>query len=261
MGLTRTWPTSVAGRAAVSLVCLLAVSGCAGGYGVTHRVKPGENLYRIGQAYGYDHLELARINRIGPPYTLRVGDEIFIPGADRQLPVGLITPRAVSAAPPGADNGVVTPSRPMPAPQAHRPAPPPPVATAPEARGLAKNARFVWPVRGRLLQPFSGTSSAPHDGIDVATTPGASITAAADGKVIFSDRLSSYGNVIIVEHSGGFTTVYAHNERNLVRKGARIRRGERIATLGASGRARTPHLHFEVRKDNVARNPLYYLPR
>ena len=91
MGLTRTWPTSVAGRAAVSLVCLLAVSGCAGGYGVTHRVKPGENLYRIGQAYGYDHLELARINRIGPPYTLRVGDEIFIPGADRQLPVGLIT--------------------------------------------------------------------------------------------------------------------------------------------------------------------------
>ena len=87
------------------------------------------------------------------------------------------------------------------------------------------------------------------------------VTAAADGKVIFSDRLSSYGNVIIVEHSGGFTTVYAHNERNLVRKGARIRRGEKIATLGASGRARTPHLHFEVRKDNVARNPLYYLPR
>jgi len=252
---------SVAGRAAVALVCLFTVFGCAGGYGITHRVQPGENLYRIGQAYGYDHLELARINRIGPPYKLRPGDKIFIPGADRQLPVGLITPRAVSAAPPSSENGAVAPSRVAPGPGARRPASAPQVAHAPEARGLAKNARFAWPVRGRLLQPFSGTSSAPHDGIDILATPGASITAAADGKVIFSDRLSSYGNVIIVEHSGGFTTVYAHNERNFVRKGARIRRGERIATLGASGRARTPHLHFEVRKDNVARNPLYYLPR
>jgi lipoprotein NlpD len=126
---------------------------------------------------------------------------------------------------------------------------------------LATNARFSWPVRGKLIQPFSGTSSAPHDGIDIGNTPGSPILAAADGKVIFSDRLSSYGNVIIVEHSGGFTTVYAHNERNLVRKGARIRRGERIAILGASGRARSPHLHFEVRKENIARNPLYYLPR
>lgn len=272
------------GRAAVVAigVLLAAAAGCAaGGYGVTHRVKPGESLYRIGQAYGYDHKELARINRLSPPYTIRPGDEIFIPNADRELPVGLITPRGASAAPPTAENGLpatagarpAPPHRREPAPQqrgAHpareppsslKPAPPQDIARAPEARGLATNARFAWPVRGKLIQPFSGTSSAPHDGIDVATTAGASIAAAADGKVIFSDRLSSYGNVIIVEHSGGFTTVYAHNERNLVRKGARIRRGERIATLGASGRARTPHLHFEVRKDNVARNPLYYLPR
>jgi lipoprotein NlpD len=272
----------VVGRAAglAICVCLLAASGCATGYGITHRVQPGENLYRIGQAYGYDHMELARVNRLTPPYALRPGDEIFIPGADRQLPVGLITPRAVSAAPPTADNGTHPPARapatdppqgrsPEPVPQREVPRSasqpqgvlPPQVARAPEARGLATNARFSWPVRGKLIQPFSGTSSAPHDGIDVAATPGASIAAAADGKVIFSDRLSSYGNVIIVEHTGGFTTVYAHNERNLVRKGARIRRGERIATLGASGRARTPHLHFEVRKENVARNPLYYLPR
>lgn len=277
MGLTRAGPAGAVGRAAAFAigVCLAAASGCASGYGVTHRVQPGESLYRIGQAYGYDHMELARINRLPPPYTIKPGDEIFIPDADRELPVGLITPRGASTAPPSAENGPPPMPRPAPPAQARKPeAPPPsvrppqpasqiaaPQPQGPEARGLATNARFSWPLRGRLLQPFSGTSSAPHDGIDVAATPGASITAAADGKVIFSDRLSSYGNVIIVEHSGGFTTVYAHNERNLVRKGARIRRGERIATLGASGRARTPHLHFEVRKDNVARNPLYYLPR
>lgn len=278
MGLKRAAPAGVVGRAAVLAigVCVAAASGCASGYGVTHRVKPGDSLYRIGQAYGYDHMELARINRLSPPYTIKPGDEIFIPDADRELPVGLITPRGVSAAPPSAENGASPMTRPAPPAQARKPEAPSPAPMrppqqpsrgtvsqpqGPEARGLATNARFSWPVRGRLLEPFSGTSSAPHDGIDIATTHGASITAAADGKVIFSDRLSSYGNVIIVEHSGGFTTVYAHNERNLVRKGSRIRRGERIATLGASGRARSPHLHFEVRKDNVARNPLYYLPR
>jgi lipoprotein NlpD len=277
------------GRAAVVVlgVFLAAASGCAsGGYGITHRVQPGESLYRIGQAYGYDHIELARINHLSPPYTIKPGDRIFIPDADRQLPVDLITPRGASAAPPSAENGAPSSARATPAPppptlrrgepplqQARGPQAAPreqplpqqsqplQVAQGPVARGLATNARFSWPVRGMLMQPFSGTSSAPHDGIDVATTPGTAITAAADGKVIFSDRLSSYGNVIIVEHSGGFTTVYAHNERNLVRKGARIRRGEKIATLGASGRARAPHLHFEVRKDNIARNPLYYLPR
>ena len=280
------------GRAAVVVVGVLlaAASGCAsGGYGITHRVQPGESLYRIGQAYGYDHMELARINHLSPPSTIKPGDRIFIPDADRQLPVDLITPRGASAAPPSAENGAPAAARatppsptarrgeqaqqqargPQPAPREQpRPQQAPAqqsqllqVADGPMARGLATNARFSWPVRGKLIQPFSGTSSAPHDGIDIATTPGTAITAAADGKVIFSDRLSSYGNVIIVEHSGGFTTVYAHNERNLVRKGARIRRGERLATLGASGRARTPHLHFEVRKDNIARNPLYYLPR
>jgi murein DD-endopeptidase MepM/ murein hydrolase activator NlpD len=254
----------VVGRTAVLAigVLLAGATGCfVGGYGVTHRVKPGENLYRIGQAYGYDHMELARINRLSPPYVLKPGDEIFIPDADRELPVGLITPRGANAAPPTVENGVPSKSRAAPGPTRHQESLTQDFARAPEARGVAKNARFSWPVRGKLIQPFSGTSSAPHDGIDVATMPGSAILAAADGKVIFSDRLSSYGNVIIVEHSGGFTTVYAHNERNLVRKGSRIRRGEKIATLGASGRARTPHLHFEVRKDNIARNPLYYLPR
>jgi murein DD-endopeptidase MepM/ murein hydrolase activator NlpD len=219
--------------------------------GILHEVQPGENLYRIGRAYGFDHLELARINRINPPYSIRPGDDIYIPEADRQLPVNVITPRAVNAAPP------VSEVRVPPVASASGPR----TSSAPHARGYATNARFVWPVRGPLMAPFAGSGTNAHDGIDIAGATGSPVTVAADGKVIFSDRLSSYGNVIIVEHTGGFTTVYAHNDRNLVRKGSRVRRGERIAMLGASGRARAPHLHFEVRKDNVARNPLYYLPR
>jgi lipoprotein NlpD len=218
---------------------VLVGPGCAAAAGVTHRVRPGENLYRIGKAYGYDHIALARVNRIPPPYAIKPGDSIYIPDADRALPVDVITPRAIDAAPPKQDLFV----------------------RGPIAQGLAKSTRFTWPVRGKLMTSFSGSTQSPHDGIDIFSPPGAVVVAADDGRVIFSDRLSSYGNVIIVEHNGSFTTVYAHNDRNLVRKGARIKRGERIATVGASGRARAPHLHFEIRKDNVARNPLYYLPR
>jgi lipoprotein NlpD len=99
-----------------------------------------------------------------------------------------------------------------------------------------------------------------HDGIDIAAPKGTPVFAARDGRVIFSDRLSGYGNVVIVEHAGGFATVYAHNDANLVRKGAKVVRGQHIADVGDTGRTRGSHLHFEVRKQNVARNPLYYLP-
>ena len=100
-----------------------------------------------------------------------------------------------------------------------------------------------------------------HDGLDIGAPRGGGVAASRDGRVIFSDRLSGYGNVVILEHSKGFTSVYAHNATNLVRKGARIRQGQRIATVGATGRTNSPHLHFEIRKDNVARNPRFYLPR
>jgi LysM repeat protein len=82
--------------------------------GVNHVVAPGENLYRIGKAYGVSYDELARVNGIKAPYRLEVGDEVYIPGADRQLPVGVITPSAVSAEPP--PNATPLQARPAPTP-------------------------------------------------------------------------------------------------------------------------------------------------
>ena len=214
-------------------------AGCA--TGIDHRVRPGENLYRIGKAYGEDYTMLARVNRIYPPYTLKTGDVLFIPGATRQLPVGVITPKSANSAPP---------KRPAPA-----------VAVGSSGSSAKSGYGFSWPLRGRMTARFGGRGSDIHDGIDIAANRGTSIAAARDGKVIYSDRLSGYGNVIILEHSGGFTSVYAHNDRNYARKGQRIQRGQKIAAVGSTGRATGPHLHFEIRKDNVARNPLYYLPK
>ncbi len=81
-----------------------------------------------------------------------------------------------------------------------------------------------------------------------------------DGNVIFVGQINGYGNAIIVQHSGGYVTVYGHDHRNLVSEGARIARGQQIAEIGTSGRTSGPNLHFEVRYNNQAQNPLAYLP-
>ena len=217
--------------------CLLAAiavcaSACSTG-GVHHRVGRGENLYRIGKAYGVDYRELARVNGIRPPYSISAGSDVFVPGATRRLPGTVITPRSATAARP-----------------------------APRRTGATSSIKaFSWPVRGRIKSSFGKRSRGYHDGIDIAAPRGSNVVAARDGKVIYSDHLSGYGNVVILEHASGYTTVYAHNDRNLVRKGTRARRGQRIATVGSTGKAEDTLLHFEVRKNNVARNPLYYLPR
>ncbi len=221
----------------VVLLGLLLVLGAGCAAGVNHRVRPGENLYRIGKAYGYDYKKLARINGVRYPYLIKVGQKLYIPGATRQLPVTLITPRAVSSA---------------------RPKSRPPASTK---RGVpASTLTFAWPAKGKITAGFGLHDGNHHDGLDIGAPRGGGVAAARDGKVIFSDRLSGYGNVVILEHNKGFTSVYAHNATNLVRKGARIRQGQRIATIGATGRTNSPHLHFEIRKDNVARNPRFYLP-
>jgi murein DD-endopeptidase MepM/ murein hydrolase activator NlpD len=229
----------------LSLGLAMLASACAT-YGIDHVVRPGENLYRIGKAYGVGYDELARINRIRPPYRLEIGDQIYVPDADRQLPVTIITPRAVSSEPP---------------PRAVVHAPHVSVTQPVYSRdGRVGPSGFSWPLSGRLSSSFGKRARGHHDGIDIAASKGAPVYASRDGRVIFSDRLSGYGNVIIVEHVGGFATVYAHNDANFVRKGARVRRGERIAAVGDTGRTRGPHLHFEIRRQNVARNPMYYLP-
>jgi murein DD-endopeptidase MepM/ murein hydrolase activator NlpD len=99
-----------------------------------------------------------------------------------------------------------------------------------------------------------------HDGVDICAPTGTPVHAAADGVVIFSGRLRGYGNVVIIRHDDHYVTVYGHNSSNCVRDGNRVRRGEVVAWVGRTGRTTGDNLHFEVRRDNLARNPLYYLP-
>jgi lipoprotein NlpD len=119
---------------------------------------------------------------------------------------------------------------------------------------------FLWPVpRGVLSSDFGRRGASHHDGIDISSPEGTPVLAARAGRVLYSDRLRGYGNLIVLEHEQGYATVYAHNRENRVRAGAFVRQGEVIASVGRSGRTTGPNLHFEIRRDNVARNPLFYL--
>jgi len=119
-----------------------------------------------------------------------------------------------------------------------------------------------WPLDGKVSSRFGRRHGRAHDGIDISAKEGTPVRAAAAGKVVYADnRLSGYGNLIIVRHSSDMFTAYAHNQRNLVGKGAQVKRGDIIARVGHTGRASGSHLHFEVRRGPTPVDPQAYLPR
>lgn len=113
-----------------------------------------------------------------------------------------------------------------------------------------------------ITSKFGVRKNGKHDGIDLAANRGVKILAAADGTVLFSGYgPTGYGLTVLIKHTDNVFTVYSHNDKNLVKKGKRVRRGQAIATVGKTGRASGDHLHFEVRVNRVAYNPLAYLPK
>jgi murein DD-endopeptidase MepM/ murein hydrolase activator NlpD len=132
-------------------------------------------------------------------------------------------------------------------PGVSRPLPPP----APALPGLA------WPLRGSITSGF-GTRGrrAHHKGVDIDGDQGDLIFAAASGTVIEAESEHEYGRVVVIDHGHGLSTLYAHADRLLVKPGQTVRQGQAIARVGRTGNARGSHLHFEVRRDGQAVNPL-----
>lgn len=126
-----------------------------------------------------------------------------------------------------------------------------------------EEARFSWPIGGgKPISSFFGERwGRSHEGIDIAARTGTPVKAARSGKVIYSEnRISGYGNMVIIRHSPSFATVYAHLSRLGVRQGDFVERGKIIGRVGMTGRATSSHLHFEIRHKRRAIDPLVYLP-
>lgn len=120
---------------------------------------------------------------------------------------------------------------------------------------------FIWPIsssEGRVTSPYGMRNGSFHSGVDYAVPEGTPILAAAGGTVEFSGVRGSYGNLIVIDHGGGYQTYYAHNSVNYVQEGDRVQQGEKIGLVGTTGRATGSHLHFELHRNGTHVDPLKY---
>lgn len=148
------------------------------------------------------------------------------------------------------------------APAAAAPAPAPAAPPAKSAASDASGIEWAWPAAGKLLAGFSeGNNGAQgiNRGIDIGGKIGEPVRAAADGKVIFVGTYPKHGNLVVLLHANGYSSVYAHNRRILVKEGQMVKRGDKIAELGDSD-ADQPKLHFELRHKGKPLDPLKLLP-
>jgi len=214
----------------------LLLTACVGreprAIGVYHQVRPGQTLFRIAKTYGVGVDELSRVNRIADPADIEIGNRLFISGARRVLEVPVYRPEQTA-----------TLERKLP------------------AREIGNSSlQFAWPVKGKIIARFGVEKELRNNGIAIAAPQGSPIRAAEQGKVIYGGAdLRDYGNLIVIDHDGGFATVYAHNQVNLVTRGERVSKGQVIAKVGMTGIAETPYVHFEIRQNAKAKDPLVFL--
>lgn len=127
------------------------------------------------------------------------------------------------------------------------------------------NFPTIWPVSGQISSGFGwrrspfGRGNEFHNGVDIPARTGTPIRAAGGGTVTFAGWRNGYGNTVIIDHGSGITTLYAHNTRNIATEGSRVERGDIIAHVGSTGRSTGPHLHYEVKRNGTAVNPVPFL--
>lgn len=194
---------------------------------IGHVVRPGQTVWSVAREHGVSVEALIRTNRLAPNAKLRVGQRLSLPLSE--VPEG-------SQEPPSLADIVLGP--PPPTPFVH----------------------FVRPVPGAVGSPFGPRGRAWHGGVDLRAERGSPIRAAAAGMVISSGSERAYGRVVKIWHLRDLMTVYAHNHENLVKVGDWVEQGQVIATVGSTGRASAPHLHFEIRLDGRKYDPMFWLP-
>ncbi len=238
-----------------------------------HVVRAGDTLYDISRAYGVDVSSLARINRIVPPYRILPGQTLRLP--DTTSRVFTAARPALRKSPPQTSRKSPPQASRRPPPQAaSRPAPPeagpkPGVKPKNQTKRIVrvpppprkKGGGFSWPVRGKVLSSFGPKGGGLHnDGINIAAPKGAAVKAAENGVVAYAgNEIRGYGNLLLIRHSGGWITAYAHAEKLLVQRGDKVNKGQVIARVGHTGNVVSPQLHFEIRKGKQAVNPIQHL--
>lgn len=259
---------------------------------IVHQVRKGDNLYRIGLYYGVHYEVLAAYNNLTDPDQLYAGQKLQIPLQPKWIKSpGKETAKQL-ATKYRSTTELITDLNPFFREQDMTQKGqwiliPKPLQTSPKLQQLTQpqqnpqkkkthkilkfsnpkpkqtTARtFLWPVKGQITSKFGWRHGRRHNGIDIwsAEKSQALIYSAKDGVVTRSGYTSGYGNLVVIDHGHGWVTYYAHLSRISVGKGQHIRAGEVVGNMGQTGNATGYHLHFEIRKNGEALNPLSILP-
>jgi murein DD-endopeptidase MepM/ murein hydrolase activator NlpD len=233
-----------------------------------HVVNHGDTLMSIARRNHVSVGELARANGLESSAKLHIGMKLNVPvkASAAVAPMGqpAVAQAAPLSAPPVTRLAAVTPDPQQKARLAQTTSvEEAPVAEAPGKAAEATGAlpTFRWPVRGKVITSYGAkTNGKSNDGINLAVPEGTPVKAAEDGVVAYSgNELKGYGNLVLVRHSNGYVTAYAHASELLVKRGDTIKRGQIIAKSGQSGEVSSPQLHFEIRKGSSPVDPLQFL--
>jgi murein DD-endopeptidase MepM/ murein hydrolase activator NlpD len=231
-----------------------------------HIVNPGETLASIAHRNHISVAELARANNLDAAAKLKLGTRLNVPvkAAAAVVPATVAAAQPVATVPaaPGTRMTVAAPQQSarlaQASPATEDDAPQSPLKAS-EATGALPT--FRWPVRGKVITSYGAkTNGKANDGINLAVPEGTPVKAAEDGVVAYAgNELKGYGNLVLVRHSNGYVTAYAHASELLVKRGDSIKRGQVIAKSGQSGEVASPQLHFEIRKGSTPVDPLQFL--
>ncbi|MDQ7795033.1 MAG: M23 family metallopeptidase [bacterium] len=235
--------------------------GAAAGH-TSHVVAQGETLSLLASRYRVEVATIASFNGLANPNFIRAGQLLLIPsggGSTYRVRPGdtlwdLSRSFGVSQQTLAEANGLRNPSL-LAVGQ---------TLIIPATGGVpagGTTTTFIWPLLGRITSPFGPRGGKLHTGIDIAGATGTPIRAAAAGTVITTGWVGAYGRTVMIRHSGGTVTLYAHASELLVRRGQQVTQGQIIARVGSSGNSTGPHLHFEIIVADRPRNPQDYLPR
>ncbi len=232
-----------------------------------HKVVKGDTLYSISKKYNVDITSLSRLNDLEEPYILNVGQTLALPetlaessktakmyatqggSSNYTYKKGIASSKSQTKSAPKITKKVATNKK---------------IAKSKPRKTVSvyRKSKFIWPVKGRVVSNFGVVGKGrKNDGINIQAAIGTNVKAADKGIVAYAgNELKGFGNLVLIKHADGYITAYAHNDRLYVKKGQKVLRGEKIATVGKTGSVKTPQLHFEVRAGKKAVNPRTYLP-
>lgn len=217
-----------------------------------HEVKPGETIYAISRAYNMKIDNLIEINDLKAPYSLKVGEKIRIANfTDNQLTSSAVasektaTEQASSKISYRLSGAKKTVEKKLEFVE----------------QTLTRSGSFSWPLKGQVISKFGPKNGGLYnDGINIKATQGAEVKSSETGLVAYvGNELKGYGNLVILKHSGGWITAYAHLGNTLVKRGEKVDKGAKIGVVGMTGNVNSPQLYFALRKGRDAVNPENYL--